>query len=114
MPSELEKPQEGMSILLGERINAGLQGSKQTFVAACSLNRDGEKVGKAGDYRYSVDPSNLVAAAYYEFASLVVTKRRFRYCAGCGHYFVAHHGNRIYCDERCWERTRKRKQRARK
>lgn len=114
MPQDSEKLLRGISIILAERVNKGMQGCKQTFLAACSLERDGAEVGPPGDFRYSIDPANLVAAAYSEFASLMVTKARFKGCPGCGRVFRAEHGNRTYCNDACSERSRKRKQRAKK
>lgn len=112
MPKDSEELLKGMSIILAERVNNGMKGCQQTFLAACGLMRDGAEVGPAGDFRYSVDPANLVAAAYHEFAALMVTKARFKGCPGCGQVFRAEHGNRTYCSEGCSDRTRKRRQRA--
>lgn len=112
MPEDSEELLKGISITLAERINNGMEGCEQTFLAACGLVRDGEEVGPAGDFVYSVDPANLVAAAYHELASLIVTKARFKGCPGCGIVFRAGHGNKVYCSSGCSERARKRKQRA--
>jgi hypothetical protein len=113
MPQGTEELLNGLSIRLAERINNGMQGCQQTFLAACGLERDGVRIGPPGDFRYSVDPTNLLAAAYSQFASLIVTKARFKGCPGCGQLFRAEHGNRTYCTTDCSERTRKRRQRAR-
>jgi ribosomal protein S27AE len=112
MPQDSEELLSGISIALAERVNKGMEGCKQTFLAACGLELDGVRLGPPGDFRYSVDPKSLLAAAYSQFASLIVTKARFKGCPGCGQIFRAEHGNRIYCSSTCSERARKRKQRA--
>jgi ribosomal protein S27AE len=113
MPQDPEELPRGISIMLAARVNKGMAGCKQTFLAACSLDRDGVEVRPPGDSRYSVDPPSLVAAAYNQFASLTVTKARFKDCPGCGQVFRAEHGNRTYCgSSTCSGRARKRKQRA--
>lgn len=112
MPTDPQELLEGLSIILAERINGGMENCNQTFLAACGLQRDGIKVGPAGDFRYSVNPGNLVAAANNQLASLIVTKKRFKECKGCGQVFQVEHGNRSYCTDACSERTRKRRQRA--
>lgn len=110
----VEEFQNRISTILAERVNTGMAGCNQTFVAACSLVKNGEKVGGPADFRYSVDPQNLVAAAYNEFASLIVRHARFKKCLGCGRYFRSEHGNQDYCEPSCSTRTRKREQRKRK
>lgn len=110
----VEEFQNGISTILAERVDTGMAGCNQTFVAACSLVKNGEKVGGPADFRYSVDPQNLVAAAYNEFASLIVRHARFKKCLGCGRYFRPEHGNQDYCEPSCSTRTRKREQRKRK
>jgi ribosomal protein S27AE len=113
MPQDSEELLRGISIILAERVHKGMEGCEQTFLAACGLERDGVEVGPPGDFRFSVDPKSLLAAAYSQFASLIVTKARFKGCPGCGQIFRAEHGNRIYCSSTCSDRARKRKQRAR-
>jgi ribosomal protein S27AE len=113
MPQDPEELLNGLSIILAERINNGMAGCQQTFLAACGLERDGVRVGPPGDFRYSVDATSLLAAAYSQLASLIVTKARFKGCPGCGQVFRAEHGNRMYCTSTCSDRARKRKQRAR-
>jgi hypothetical protein len=112
MPQDSEELLRGISIKLAERISSGMEGCQQTFLAACSLERGGVEVGPPGDFLWGVDPPNLVAAAYNQFASLIVTKARFKGCPGCGLFFRAEHGNQIYCSSSCSDRARKRKQRA--
>jgi hypothetical protein len=119
MPREDEQLLEESSILLAERITKGLEGCAPTMVAACSLPRtDGEKEGPVGDFRSSINPSNLVAVAYYTLSTLIESKAWFKECAGCGELFrlnpKIHHRDRTYCDDDCYDRTRKRRQRKKK
>jgi hypothetical protein len=108
---------EHVSILLAEQITRGLEGCSPTLLAACSLERrPGEKEGPPGDFRASINPSNLVAVAYYELVALIESKAQFRECVGCGKHFrlnpEIHHRDRTYCENACYDRTRKRRQRA--
>jgi hypothetical protein len=78
----------------------------------------GRKEGPAGDFRTSINPSNLVAVAYYELVTQIESNAWFKECVGCGLHFRLdpriHHRNRAYCTDACYERTRKRKERAKK
>jgi len=119
MPGNDQTLLEHVSVLLAERITEGLRGCSPTLLAACSLERShGEKVGPPGDFRTSISPSNLLAVAYYELVSLIEAKAEFRECVGCGKYWrfdpAIHHKDRRYCEDACYERTRKREERARK
>lgn len=110
-PDDDEGCLESASIILGERITRGLEGCNQTFAAACGLVRDGEKVGRPGDFRFGIDPPNLVGAAYHELALLIVTRVEFRECAGCGRLFRPDHGRQIYHEKSCSNRRRQHKRR---
>ena len=118
MPEKDEDLLEHVSILLAKRITEGLEGCTPTILAACSLVRSGEKVGSAGDFRSSINPSNLVAVAYNELVTLIESKAWFKECVGCEKKFRLnldiHHRDKSYCEDACYERTRKRKQRAEK
>jgi hypothetical protein len=119
MPEEDEELLEGISVRLAERINKGLEGCSPTIVAACSLVREGgKKEGPPGDFRSSINPSNLVAVAYKELVAQIESKARFKECVGCGMLFrldpSIHHRDRTFCTDACYERTRKRRQRAKK
>ncbi len=115
MPEKDEELLEYASILLAKQITEGLEGCTPTILAACSLVRGGEKVGPAGDFRSSINPSNLVAVAYNNLVTLIESKAWFKECVGCGELFrmkPEFHTDRTYCDDACYDRTRKRKQRA--
>jgi hypothetical protein len=118
MPAGDEDLLEHASILLARRITEGLVGCTPTLLAACSLERGGKKVGPAGDFRARINPSNLVAVAYNELVTLTEMKAEFRECVGCGRFFrlnpEIHHRDRTYCDDACYDRTRKREDRAKK
>ena len=110
---------EGASITIAERISRGLEGCAPTVVAACSLpGGSGEKKTPPGVFRSSINPSNLLAVAYYTLSSMIEEKAQFKECVGCGELFrldlKLHHSDRTYCDEACYDRTRKREQRAKK
>jgi hypothetical protein len=111
LPDDEGECLESASIHLAERITRVLEGCNQTFVAACSLVRDGKKVGPAGDFRFSIDPPNLVGAAYNELASLIVTRAEFRECVGCGRLFQPDHGRQIHHTKSCGNRKRQHKHR---
>ena len=118
MPEDDEELLEGISVRLAERINKGLEGCSPTIIAACSLVRKGgKKEGPLGDFRSGINPSNLVAVAYYELVAQVESKAWFKECVGCGMLFrldpSIHHRDKAYCTDACYERTRKRRQRAR-
>jgi hypothetical protein len=78
----------------------------------------GQKEGPPGDFRASINPSNLLAVAYNELVTLIEMKAEFRECIGCRKYYRfdpdIHHRDRRYCEEACYERTRKRDERAKK
>lgn len=119
MPEEDEELLEGISVRLAEQISRGLEGCSPTILAACGLARDGgPKEGPAGVFRTSIRPTNLVAVAYYELALQIESKASFKECRGCDMLFRLdpriHHRDRAYCTDACYERTRKRKERARK
>lgn len=119
MPEPDEKLLEHISILLADRVTKGLEGCTPTIIAACSLKRGGKKAGPAGEFFACIRPSNLVTVAYNEFVTLVESKALFRECPGCGNFWRwkpgVHHRDRAYCeDPGCYDRTRKRKQRAKK
>jgi hypothetical protein len=118
VPSGDEDLLEHASILLARRITEGLEGCTPTLLAACSLERGGKKVGPAGDFRVSINPSNLVAVAYNELVTLIEMKAEFRECLGCRKFWrfnpEIHHRNRRYCEDACYERTRKSEARAKK
>lgn len=110
---------EHVSILLAERITEGLEGCSPTLLAACSLeSAPGVKEGPPGDFRASINPSNLVAVAYNELVTLMEMKVEFRECIACGKFWRfnpdIHHSNRRYCEDACYERTRKAEVRAKK
>jgi hypothetical protein len=119
IPADDQALLEHASILLAERITEGLEGCSPTLLAACSLERTpGEKEGPPGDFRASINPSNLVAVAYSELVTLIEMKAEFRECIGCGKFFRLnpdiHHRDRRYCEDACYERTRKSEARAKK
>jgi hypothetical protein len=119
IPADDEALLVHVSILLAERITKGLEGCSPVLLAACSLERpSGRSEGPPGDFRASINPSNLLAVAYNELVTLIETKAEFRECVGCGKYYrfdpTIHHRDRRYCEEACYERTRKSKERARK
>jgi hypothetical protein len=110
---------EHVSVLLAERITKGLEGCSPTLLAACSLERTpGEKEGPPGDFRASINPSNLEAVAYSELVTLIEMKAEFRECIGCRRFWRfnpdVHKKNRRYCEGLCYERTRKADGRAKK
>jgi hypothetical protein len=119
IPADDETLLEHVSMLLAERITKGLEGCSPTLLAACSLERtSGEKEGPPGDFRASINPSNLVAVAYNELVTFIEMKAEFRECIGCGRFWRfnpdIHHKNRRYCEDLCYERTRKAEDRAKK
>lgn len=119
MPEDDEKLLEHASVLIADRVTKGLEGCTLTIVAACSLERgNGKKEGPPGDFRSSINPSSLVAVAYHELAVLIESKAWFKECVGCGELFRlvprVHHRDRTYCDDTCYDRTRKREERTRK
>ena len=119
MPADDETLLEHVSILLAERVTEGLEGCSTTLLAACDLERaPGEKEGPPGDFRASINPSNLLAVAYYELVALIEMKAEFRECIGCRKFYRfdpdVHHRDRRYCEEACYERTRKANERAKK
>jgi len=119
IPEDNQELLEHVSILLAERITKGLIDCSPTILAACSLEREGGmKEGPAGDFRASINPSSLLAVAYNELAALIESKAWFKECAGCGKLFRLdpniHHRDRAYCEDACYDRTRKREQRARR
>jgi hypothetical protein len=119
IPADEEALLEHVSILLAEQITKGLEGCSPTLLAACSLERaPGEKEGPPGDFRASINPSNLVAVGYNELVALIEMKAEFRECKGCGRFWRfnpdIHHRNRRFCEGACYDRTRKREDRAKK
>jgi hypothetical protein len=119
IPADHETLLEHVSILLAARITKGLEGCSPTLLAACSLERaPGEKEGPPGDFRASINPSNLLAVAYNELVTLIEMKAEFRECIGCRKFYRfdpdVHHRDRRYCEEACYERTRKANERAKK
>ena len=103
---------EWVSVLLAERITRGMEGCNWTLVSACSLSREGVKEGGPTDLLLGEDPSNLVAAAYAQLATLIANKVSFTKCEGCGKLFTPKHGSRKYCGKRCSDRVRKARQRS--
>ncbi len=92
---------------------------KRTLVAACSSpGGSGEKKVPPELFRSSINPSNLPAVAYYTLSSMIEEKAQFKECVGCGELFRVNlkvqHSDRNYCDDACYDRTCKRKQRAKK
>jgi hypothetical protein len=116
MPENDEELLEHVSILIAEQISKGLEGCTPTLLAASSLERGkGKKEGPAADFRSSINPSNLVAVAYNELVALIESKAWFKECVGCGELFRMKPGfrkTRDYCEERCYDTTRKREKRA--
>jgi predicted nucleic acid-binding Zn ribbon protein len=103
---------EYASIELSRGITKGLEGCSWTLTAACTLKRDGTKVGGPADFLFGDDPPHLVAAAYAQLASLIVNKIPFSECEGCGKLFTPKHGSQKYCSKQCSDRVRKVRQRA--
>src|SRR5215204_2824155 len=118
IPEDDHELLEDVSILIAQQITEGLEGCTPTILAACSLERGGAKVGPAGDFRSRINPSDLLAVAYNELVTLIEVKAEFRECVGCGRFWRfnpdIHHRNRRYCEDACYERTRKREDRAKK
>lgn len=108
MPDDKDELLEYVSIQLAELITRGLEGSSETFVAACGLVRDGEKVGPAGDFRYVTETPDLVATAYKHLASLIVTRAEFRECKGCRRLFQPDHGSQTHHTKDCGRNKRRR------
>ena len=108
MPDDKDKLLEYASIQLAELITRGLEGSRETLVASCSILRDGEKVGDAGDFRYVLETPDLVATAYKHLASLIVARVEYRKCKGCGRWFLPSHGSQIYHTKDCGRNKRRR------
>lgn len=97
---------------LSERITRGMEDCTPTLLAGCRLiNEEGAKVGAAGDFYFGNDPGSLFGAANYALASLISRKEVFLDCEGCGRMFRPNHGHQRFCEERCYERHRKRLQR---
>lgn len=113
IPDDKDELLEYASIQLAELITRGLEDSKETFVAACGLLRDGNKIGPPGDFRYVIEPPNLVALAYKHLASLIVTRAEFRVCKGCGRWFQPIHGRQWHHTKDCGRNKRQRNFRAR-
>jgi predicted nucleic acid-binding Zn ribbon protein len=105
---------EYASIELARGITEGLHGCSWTLTAACTLKRDGVKVGGPEDFLFGEDSPNLVAAAYAQLASVIVNKFPFSECEGCGKLFTPEHGRQRYCSKRCSNRMRKARERAKK
>ena len=99
-------------MLLAERITREMEGCSWTLVSACSLSRDGVKVGGPTEFLFGEDPPNLVAAACAQLATLIAKKVSFTKCEGCGKLFTPKHASQKYCGKRCSDRVRKAKQRA--
>jgi predicted RNA-binding Zn-ribbon protein involved in translation (DUF1610 family) len=99
---------EHASILLSERITRGLQGCKQTVVAACGVKKGGRPIGPAGDFRYRTEPTDLVGAAHVRLADLVVNKAKARQCKGCGRWFTPKHGSQWHHTPECGRNKRRR------
>jgi predicted nucleic acid-binding Zn ribbon protein len=114
LPDNDRQVLEIASTLLAERITRGMEGCNWTFVAACSLRRESVQEGGPMDFLFGEDPSDLVAAAYAQLASLIANKVPLSECEGCGKTFIPKHGRKRYCTKRCSDRVRKARQRAKK
>jgi hypothetical protein len=112
IPDDNQLCLEYASIELAGGITEGLNGCSWTLTAACTLKRDGVKVGGPTDFLFGDDPPNLVAGAYAQLASGIVNKISFNECEGCGTLFTPEHGGQRYCSKRCNNRVRKARQRA--
>jgi predicted nucleic acid-binding Zn ribbon protein len=113
IPDDNQLCLEYASIELARGITQGLEGCSWTLTAGCTLKRDGVKVGGPTDFLFGDDPPNLEAAAYAQLASRIVNKAPFNECEGCGTLFTPEHGSQRYCSQRCGNRARKARQRAR-
>ena len=112
MPDDDDDLLEWASIQLAERISRGMAGGAPTLTAACSLSRDGVKVGGAGDFRFGYEPNSLIGAANYQLALLVSRKKLVRECAECGEMFLPT-DPRQREHKKCGDRRRKRESRQR-
>lgn len=110
MPDDDDDLLEWASIQLAERISRGMAGGAPTLTAACSLSRDGVKVGGAGDFRFGYEPDSLKGAANYQLARLISRKKLVRECAECGEMFLPT-DPRQREHRRCGNRKRKREER---
>ena len=99
-------------IQLADRISRGMSDCTPTLTAACSLLKDGDKVGEAGDFRFGNDPSSLVGAANYRLAHLITKKKRVIFCDECKEMMIQEHGSQRY-HEKCGARKRQREKRQR-
>jgi predicted nucleic acid-binding Zn ribbon protein len=112
IPDDDRECLETVSLLLAERITRGMEGCSWTLVAACTLSRDGVREGGPMDFLFGEDPPNLVAAAYAQLAHLLVNKVPVNTCGGCGIMFIPKRAGQKYCSQRCSNRLRKARQRA--
>ena len=71
--------------------------------------------GNRGTGSSSLAFSSLVGFVWHSLAQALAVHAEMRECAsdGCSVVFVPAHGNQTHCTDRCYERTKKRRQRVR-
>lgn len=101
-PSE-EEWLEVYSVLLAELITEGMGDTRVGLVSTCLLD-----VKPSGPTRFLLNqrPSNLLAAAYTQFAFLIAHRAPISTCPGCGRLFVPKSGKQKYCTPRCASTSR--------
>lgn len=98
---------------LRDMLNVGLWGSFGNRKTMWGLVMQEE-----GELTLAYYAPDLLTTAYASFAHLIANKYRFKECVGCRKLFrlypEIHHSDRAYCEDACYERTRKSKERAKK
>lgn len=97
---------ENVSVYLAERISEKMQDTKAGLMSTCQLD-----VSRRGPSTFFLAqlPSNLLAAAYGQFAGLIADKKPIADCSGCGRLFNPASGKQKYCTPACASTNRWRK-----
>lgn len=96
-------------------INSGLRQVRERVIADVRMTQDG-RTGEPGRGHFAPEHDDLIRYAFHQLGQIFASTTQLYECsnANCRRPFIPDHGNRTrYCENRCAEAAKKRRQRAR-
>lgn len=94
-----------VSAILAEIMSVKLEAEGCTLGVGSAVLIDGGE-DNAGAFLLSYNPPNLVAAAYAQFAMLMIHRKAIAECPGCRRMFAPESGKQKYCTKSCASTSR--------
>lgn len=94
---------EAVSVALAEWITEGMEGTRAGLASTCSLDVEPRD---PTTFLLLQRPTNLLTAAYSQFAFFIAHKAPILACPGCGRLFVPKSGKQKYCMPSCASTSR--------